>query len=163
MTAIEISREIVDKALVALVDESRSTVAVWKGRSRIDVHTFGGALLETMRPYTLDEEGTWSRDDVAGYAVAALAMAQPMTTPTPPAPELTMRVDVGDLRRSRLTRATAHGYALWDGNRTIELYTPNGVRIRAVPLPPRDLPGVFQHMQDLLDEVALSSPARQLA
>jgi hypothetical protein len=150
MPTIELPPDIVDKALVVVVDEQRSAIAVWKGRGRVDLHDAGGTWHETLHPYPRHEEGTWSRDDVLRYATGALSSASP---PAPALPCLgsSVNIEADALRSARLVRATALGYALWNGDDAIEVHAADGTHLRSFRVPTSDLPTISQLMLDLLE------------
>ncbi len=164
MATIRVPPEIVDKALAVLVDESRGALAVWKGRGRIDLHDVSGSWHETSFPYPRQEEGLWSRDDVLRFVAEALASATP---PPPGAATLgaAVTIDVTQLCRAELVRATALGYALWQGAETVDVFAADGVHLRSVRVPAGDLLTMSLLMHDLLEvcELMVTQHASRVA
>lgn len=150
MPTIQVPPDILDKALAVLVDDQRAVLAVWKGRGRIDLHDLAGSWHETSHPYPRDEEGMWSRDDILRLMAEALAAAEPPRVRVANS-GLALRVEVGALCRAALVRATALGYALWDGQETIAVHGADGRELRTVRVPPGNLLTMSQLMLDLLE------------
>lgn len=150
MATIEVPLEIVDRALVVVVDGPRRILAVWKGRGRVDLHDLSGTWHETLHPYPRHEEGTWSRDDVRRYAETALADAAP-PEPSLPAFGPAVQIDVDALSAAHLVRATELGYALWKGREAIDLYRADGRYLQTLRVPPGDLATMSRLMHDLLE------------
>ena len=150
MPTSQVSPEILDKALAVLVDDQRGVLAVWKGRGRIDLHDLAGGWHETSHPYPRDEEGMWSRDDILGLMTRALEAAEPPRVRVAALGQA-LRVDVTALCNASLVRATALGYALWDGQETIAVHRADGRELRRVRVPPGNLPTMSQLMLDLLE------------
>lgn len=150
VATIRVPPAIVDKALAVAIDEERGTIAVWKGRGRIDIYDLSGTWHEISHPYPRHEEGLWSRDDVMRFVAEALAGAEP-----PPiykeVPESTVALDVAAVCRAQLIRATALGSAMWQGGESIDVYSASGSSLRSVRVPPSDLVTISQLMNDLLE------------
>lgn len=157
MSWISVPPEVIDRALAVLVDTRRGTVAVWKGRSRIDVYDLGGRWQQTLRPYPREEEGMWSRSDVLVEAERALADAVPLHRDQA-APEDGLRVDAQTLAAARLVRAFDAGYALWDGVDGVDVFSPDGRHLRWIHVDEHDVSTLSQRMIDLLTE-AVGAPA----
>ena len=155
MGTVSVAPEVVDKALAVVVDERRGTLAVWKGRSRIDLHDLAGGWHDTAIASTLDDHGAWTRPEVLGFARSALVAAPPLTADTRPAPEGPghhglIRAETADLHRAWLVRARPSGYALWNGADVVDVFDTHGSHRRAVRVPPADLFTLAQLMLDLL-------------
>lgn len=150
MATIEVPPEIVDRALMVVVDGPRRILAVWKGRGRVDLHDLSGTWHETLHPYPRHEEGTWSRDDVLRYAESALESSVP-PEPSLPAFGPAVQVEVGALTAARLVRATDAGYALWDGHEAIDVHGAGGTHLQTLRVPPGDLATMSRLMHDVLD------------
>lgn len=149
MQTISVVPQVVDGALAVVVDEGLRTVAVWKGRSRIELHDLHGTWQDTISPYPAGQPGLWTRHEVLAYAADALsAMAPRPESDGVPAETVTMAVS--DLQRAWLLRAKPSGFALWDGGETVEVYSADGVHLRAVRVPPADLSTLSHLMLDLL-------------
>lgn len=167
MHTMSVVPHVVDGALAVVVDESRRTVAVWKGRSRIELHDVGGTWDQTVSPYPAGQPGLWTRHEVLAYATDALSAVAPRSAlPAASDGEGTVHITVDDLQRAWLLRAKPSGYALWDGGETVDVYTAEGTHLRAVRVPAADLSTLSHLLLDLLalarrDEAAAlgSAPA----
>lgn len=151
METISVVPNVVDGALAVVVDESQGTVAVWKGRSRIELHDLGGTWLQTVSPYPAGQPGLWTRQEVLTYAADALtAIAPPRRRAPMSEDETSIQIAVDDLQRAWLLRAKPSGYALWDGGDTVDVYTADGTHLRAVRVPAADLSTLSHLLLDLL-------------
>ena|SRR5579872_6204090 len=151
MHSISVAPQVVDGALAVVFDESRRTVAVWKGRCRIELHHIGGTWHQTVSPYPAGRPGLWTRQEVLAYAADALSAAVPRTSgDTTNDGEDGIQITVDDLQRAWLLRAKPSGYALWDGSDTVDVYTAEGTHLRAVRVPAADLSTLSHLMLDLL-------------
>lgn len=152
MHSISVVPQVVDGALAVVFDESHRTVAVWKGRCRIELHDVGGTWQQTVSPYPAGRPGLWTRQEVLAYAADALsAAAVPRDgVGTPTDGEDGVQITVDDLQRAWLLRAKPSGYALWDGSDTVDVYTAEGTHLRAVRVPAADLSTLSHLMLDLL-------------
>lgn len=151
MQTMSVVPHVVDGALAVVVDESHGTVAVWKGRSRIELHDLGGTWLQTVSPYPAGQPGLWTRQEVLTYAADALTAIAPPTRPASTSDgEPSIQVAVDDLQRAWLLRAKQSGYALWDGGDTVDVYTAEGTHLRAVRVPSADLSTLSHLLLDLL-------------
>jgi len=149
MSTLSVVPHVVDGALAVVVDDTRSTVAVWKGRSRIELHDVAGTWQETVSPYPAGHPGLWTRQEVLAYAADALSAVAPRT-PDDREDDDRVHVAEGDLERAWLLRAKPSGYALWDGGETVDVYTAEGAHLRAVRVPAADLSTLSHLMLDLL-------------
>jgi hypothetical protein len=149
MTTLSVVPHVVDGALAVVVDDARRAVAVWKGRSRIELHDVAGTWQETVSPYPAGQPGLWTRQEVLAYAADALSALTPRTPPESANGD-GVHVDVEDLQRAWLLRAKPSGYALWDGGETVDVYTAEGTHLRAVRVPAADLSTLSHLMLDLL-------------
>jgi len=156
MGAVAVAPEIVDGALAVVVDESRSTLAVWKGQSRIELHDLGGRWSEIIVPQSKAVHESWDRADVLSRASVALSevAGSPSSIGTTSAAAGsatgTVHVEVDDLHGSWLVRARRWGYALWDGKQSVDVYNADGAHRRAVRVPATDLSSLSHLMLDLL-------------
>ncbi|MHB8682415.1 MAG: hypothetical protein ACYDA2_10030 [Acidimicrobiales bacterium] len=148
---ISVPPEVIDRALAVVVDTQRGAVAVWKGRSRIDVYDLGGRWQQTSRPYPREEEGLWSRTDVLTQAQRALIDAAPLRR-EPADTGDGLRVDVEALGAARLVRASDCGYALWGGGDAVDVYSPDARHLRWIHVDEHDVSRLSQRMVDLLSE-----------
>jgi hypothetical protein len=149
MGAVSVAPEVVDKALAVVVDERGGTVAVWRGRSRIDLHDLSGTWHDTAIASPLDDHGAWTRAEVLAFAHRALAAVPPLA-PDPSTERPRLRVETADLRRAWLVRARPTGYALWNGADVVDVFDREGTHRRAVRVPPADLSTLAQLMLDLV-------------
>ncbi len=149
MQSISVVPHVVDGALAVVVDDARRTVAVWKGRSRIELHDPDGTWEHTVSPYPAGEPGLWTRQEVLAYAADALSAVAPRPS-SGTSVQSTVNVTVADLERAWLLRAKPSGYALWDGGEAVEVFGPDGTQLRAVRVPPADLSTLSHLMLDLL-------------
>jgi hypothetical protein len=151
MHMISVAPPVVDGALAVVVDASSRTVAVWKGRSRIELHDVGGAWQQTVSPYPAGQPGLWTRQEVLTYAADALrAVVPPEGRHSTPQDQDGIRISTDDLQRAWLLRAKSSGYALWDGGDTVDVYTAEGTHLRAVRVPSADLSTLSHLLLDLL-------------
>jgi hypothetical protein len=150
MATIRVPPEVVDRALAIVVDEDNATVAVWKGRSRVDIYGLDSAWHEVMRPYPLEEEGLWSRDEVVAKTVEALAEHQRPANAAPVRGPM-VEIDARVAERAGLVRARRGGYAIWDGAGAVDVFADDGTLIRHVSVPDHDLLGASRLMADLLE------------
>ncbi|MDE3085775.1 MAG: hypothetical protein KGJ77_03325 [Acidobacteriota bacterium] len=155
---MSVAPEVVDKALAVVVDERRATVAVWRGRSRIELHDLAGTRHDTAVASPLDDQGSWTRAEVLAFAHRALGAVVPIA-PGPPAGHPMLQVETADLQRAWLVRARPTGYALWNGADVVDVFDHEGAHRRAVRVPPADLSTLAQLMLDL---VALAGRARDV-
>src|SRR5579884_579796 len=133
MRMLSIVPHVLDGALAVVVDDSTGAVAVWKGRSRIEIHDLAGSWQETVSPYPAGQPGLWTRQEVLAYAGDALcSLAPPKGPRSMSRAEEGILVAVEDLQRAWLLRAKSSGYALWDGGDTVDVYTADGTHLRAV-------------------------------
>ena len=149
MSTLSVVPHVVDGALAVVVDDTRRTVAVWKGRSRIELHDVSGTWQETVSPYPAGQPGLWTRQEVLAYAADALS-ALAHRAPELPGDDDRVQVAEDDLERAWLLRAKPSGYALWDGGETVDVYTAEGTHLRAVRVPAADLSTLSHLMLDLL-------------
>ena len=149
MGTVSVAPEIVDKALAVVIDERRATLAVWKGRSRIDLHDLTGSWHDTAVASPVDDHGLWTRAEVLTFARTALR-AVPAPESVPPADRGLVQAETADLQRAWLVRARSSGYALWNGADVVDVFDDGGAHRRAVRVPPADLSTLAQLMLDLL-------------
>lgn len=149
MSTLSVVPHVVDGALAVVVDDTGRTVAVWKGRSHIELHDMSGTWQETVSPYPAGQPGLWTRQEVLAYAADALSAVAPRTTDDPEDDDR-VHVAARDLERAWLLRAKPSGYALWDGGDTVDVYTAEGTHLRAVRVPAADLSTLSHLMLDLL-------------
>ncbi|HAM03215.1 MAG TPA: hypothetical protein DCQ30_13470 [Acidimicrobiaceae bacterium] len=153
MGAVGVAPQIVDGALAVVVDEPRSRLAVWKGQSRIELHDLGGRWSEIVVPQPMTVQESWDRADVLSRASVALSeVARPpvsTATTSAPAPE-TVHVELDDLHGSWLVRAKRWGYALWDGEQSVDVYNADGAHRRAIRVPATDLSSLSHLMLGVL-------------
>ena len=171
MGSVSVAPEVVDKALAVVVDARRGTLAVWKGRSRIDLHDLSGDWHDTAVASALDDHGAWTRPEVLGFARSALVAAPPVAAAAAsvedgPGHHGLIRAETADLQRAWLVRARPSGYALWNGADVVDVFDGHGSHRRAVRVPPADLLTLAQLMLDLLalarrDEESPAEPARE--
>ncbi|HXW32444.1 MAG TPA: hypothetical protein VEJ21_05065 [Acidimicrobiales bacterium] len=152
MGTIVIRSEIIDGALVVVVDPSRRSLAVWKGRNRIDLHDPSGRWHESVSLLPLDTHESWDRQAAITSASQALESTEPPALPEgdPASQDAVVRVDVDALQASWLARAKPWAFALWDGGETVDVFNADGARRRAVTVPPADLSTLSHLMLDLL-------------
>jgi hypothetical protein len=150
MHTLSVHPQVVDGALAVVVDDACLTVAVWKGRSRIELHDVGGTWQETVSPYPAGQPGLWTRQEVLAYAADALSAFAPRTSAHAGDNDDGVHISVDDLQRAWLLRAKSSGYALWDGGETVDVYTTDGSHLRAVRVPAADLSTLSHLMLDLL-------------
>ena len=158
MGTVSVAPEVVDKALAVVVDERRATVAVWRGRSRIDLQDLSGTWHDTAQASPLDDHGSWTRAEVLAFAHRALGAVAPLAS-DPPADHPMLRCETADLQRAWLVRARPTGYALWNGADIVDVFDHEGDHRRAVRVPPADLSTLAQLMLDL---VALAGRAHDV-
>jgi hypothetical protein len=147
-----IAPDVVDKAMVVLVDAHHRALAVWKGRGRIDVYDAAGDWHHVTQVHTPDEEGLRCRTDMLGDAASTLVEVIERSGDTL-APELTGRglcFDVDRLMDAHLVRASASGYALWGGGDTVDVYGRDGGHVCWARVACADLPTASQVMVELL-------------
>jgi hypothetical protein len=149
MHTMSVVPHVVDGALAVVVDDARRTIAVWKGRSRIELHDTAGTWQETVSPYPAGHPGLWTRHEVLAYAADALSAIAPRPV-RDSRHDGTVHVAVDDLERAWLLRARPSGYALWDGGETVDVYSSEGTHLRAVRVPAADLSTLSHLMLDLL-------------
>lgn len=150
MPIIEVPPGIIDRALAVVVDEARAMLAVWKGRSRIDVYGLDRNWHQVVRPYALEEEGMWSREDIVAAAATLLGSFEPPAdADAVDGPMLS--VDLTRLREAGLVRARQSGYAIWDGNERVDVFTTGGHLDSQIHAPGADLAEISQLMTELLD------------
>lgn len=149
MGVVSVAPEVVDKALALVVDERRGTLAVWRGRSRIDLHDLAGDWHDTAVASAVDDHGAWTRPEVLAFARTALTAAPPVADPDHPVRPM-LRAETADLQRAWLVRARPSGYALWNGSDVVDVFDAGGAHRRAVRVPPADLSTLAQLMLDLL-------------
>ena len=151
MGTIVIRPEIIDGALLVVVDPSRRSLAVWKGRRHIDLDDPSGRWHESVSLVPLDTDESWDRQAVIANASLALESTEP--------PALSdhghesqdaVVVDVDGLQASWLARAKPWAFALWDGGETVHVFNADGGHRRAVRVPPADLSTLSHLMLDLL-------------
>jgi len=151
MTEIWVAPGVIDRAMVVAFSasgHSGGTLAVWKGRSRVDVYDPAGNWLATSRLGDEAEEGTWSRADALAHAEDALrGVAAPMTMPPPLGAVL---VDVDELGSARLVRANPGGYAIWGAGEDVDTYGADGTHLSWARAPWTDVPTASQSLLDLL-------------
>ena len=152
MGSVSVVPEIVDKALAVVVDERRGTLAVWKGRSRVDLHDLAGAWHDTVVASPVDDHGLWTRAEVLAFARTALGAvpAAPVVSALDALDRRMLQAETADLQRAWLVRARPGGYALWNGTDVVDVFDAGGAHRRAVRVPPADLSTLAQLMLDLL-------------
>jgi hypothetical protein len=150
MASIWVSPDVVDKAMIVVVHEAHSALAVWKGRSRIDVYDLAGEWHRIVQPYAPEEEGLWSRDDLLVSAAETLVAAKPPTTVSP-RPDPALHIDVDRLAGAWLVRAEPSGYALWNGAEDVDVFAPDGTHVCWAKVPSADVPHTSQLMVELLE------------
>lgn len=149
---VSVAPDILDGALAIVVDGDGQTMAVWKGRNRIDLYALDGSWHDVVGLGAAEEHGTWGRDEVLAQAAAAISSLGPR--PSSPRPEHEdVLAGVDDLRRAWLVRARANGYAVWDGGQVVEVYGPDGARRRQVGVTAGDLASISKLMLGLLDQI----------
>jgi hypothetical protein len=171
LNAVSVAPEIVDGALAVVVNETSGAMAVWKGRSRIDLFALDGAWHEAAGLGQAGEHGTWAREEVLAFSVRALTAALANTERSPsepsrsaPAPgQNLLRIGVEELRRAWLVRARAKGYTLWDGTGVVGVYDSDGLRRQQVRVTPADLASLSRLMHDLLATAGRGEDAPVLA
>jgi hypothetical protein len=147
-----IAPDVVDKAVVVLVDARRRALAVWKGRGRVDVYDAGGDWHHVSQVHSPDEEGLRNRTDMLGDAATTLVEVIERSGGEL-SPERTGRglcFDVERLMDAHLVRATTSGYALWDGGETVDVYGRDGRHVCWAKVACHDLPTASQLMVELL-------------
>ncbi|HZU80877.1 MAG TPA: hypothetical protein VE991_13245 [Acidimicrobiales bacterium] len=150
MATIEVPPGILDRALAVVVDEPRRALAVWKGRSRIDLYGLDHSWHEVSRPYPLEEEGMWTREDVVSLAADLLARHDAPPSAAPVAGPM-LKADADWLHHAVLVRARPTGYALWDGCDGIDAFSAEGRHLSHVHAPAADLARLSRLMVEMLD------------
>lgn len=146
---VAIAPEILDGALAVVVDVGKQTLAVWKGRSHIDLYAMAGSWHDVVALGGNEVHGTWARDEVLAQAAAAIDSLVPQP-PSPPPETHQIRVDIHELHRAWLVRARGNGYALWDGGGVVDVYGPDGTRLRQLAVRGGDLTSMSKQMLGLL-------------
>jgi hypothetical protein len=147
-----IAPDVVDKAMVVLVDAHHRALAVWKGRGRIDVYDAAGDWHHVTQVHTPDEEGLRCRTDMLGDAASTLVdvIGRSEASLAPERTGTGLSFDVERLMDAHLVRATVSGYALWSGDDTVDVYGRDGAHVCWAKLSCADLPTASQVMVELL-------------
>jgi len=147
-----VAPDVVDKAMVVLVDARQRALAVWKGRGRVDVYDAAGNWQHVSQIYTPSEEGLRCRTDVLGDAAATLVevLGRSHGRLSPERRGKGMLFDVDRLMDAHLVRATPSGYALWDGIDTVDVFARDGSHVCWAKVACPDLPSASQLMVELL-------------
>jgi hypothetical protein len=147
-----IAPDVVDKAMVVLVDAHHRALAVWKGRGRIDIYDAACDWHHVAQVHTPDEEGLRCRTDMLGDAASTLVAVIDRSGDSL-APERTgtgLCFDVDQLMDAHLVRASVSGYALWSGGDTVDVYGRDGEHVCWAKVARADLPTASQVMVELL-------------
>ncbi|HXX90909.1 MAG TPA: hypothetical protein VEI83_11890 [Acidimicrobiales bacterium] len=153
MDGIWVAPDVIDKAMIVVVHEARCALAVWKGRSRIDVYDLAGAWHRIAQPYAPDEEGMWTRADLLAAARATIDSSGAPTRPGD-RPETALYVEVAMLEAAQLIRADASGYALWTADESVDVYGADGAHLCWARIGALDVPTTSQLMVELLSFTA---------
>lgn len=155
MMALAIRPEIVDRALAVVVDRSRNALAVWKGHDHIDLYDPSGAWHEVFRRPSVEGHHDWERRAVIAQGAQALEATEPPAPAMDAAPsgEQTVQVAVDDLERSWLVRAKPWGYAVWDGDKNVDVYGAEGGHLGEAQVSAADLATLSHTMLDLLGTI----------
>jgi len=147
-----VAPDVVDNAMVVLVDAHQRAMAVWKGHGRIDIYDAAGDWHHVSEICTLDEEGLRCRTDVLGYAAATLVdiIRRRESLLSPERPGNGLSFDVGRLMDAHLVRATPTGYALWGGADTVDVFARDGAHVCWAKMACPDVATASQLMAELL-------------
>jgi hypothetical protein len=147
-----IAPDVVDKAMVVLVDAHHRALAVWKGRGRIDVYDAAGDWHHVAQVHLPAEEGLRCRTDMLGDAATTLVdvIGRSEDSLSPERIGRGLCVDVDRVMDAHLVRATASGYAVWCGGDTVDVYGRDGAHVCWARVACPDLPTASQVMVELL-------------